>query len=85
MNEIDFIKELSAKVKAGQKTVSYVVKGRWSDRGYKKLLGVKGEQVAEYDDGVLCAFPAQELLQAVIDSLLKVTIEDGGKRLEVEP
>lgn len=83
MNEITFIKELSAKVKAGQTTVSYVVKGKWSDRGYKKLLGVKGEQVAEYEDGVLCAFPAQELLQAAINSLPKITINAPcGKRLE---
>ena len=75
MNKLDFIRELSAKVKAGQKTVSYVVKGKWSDRGYKKLLGVKGEQVAEYDDGVLCAFPAQELLKAAVDSLPKATLK----------
>ena len=86
MNKLDFIRELSAKVKAGQKTVSYVVKGKWSDRGYKKLLGVKGEQVAEYDDGVLCAFPAQELLKAAVDSLPKATLKVCNiNGAEVEP
>ena len=75
MTEKEFIRELSEKVKSGQKTVVYIVKGRWSDRGYKKLLGVKGEQVAEYDDGVLCAFPAQELLRAAISALPKVTLK----------
>lgn len=74
MTETDFIKELSAKVKAGQETVTYIIKGAWSNRGYKKLLGVKGEQVAEYDDGVLCAFPAKELLQAAINALPRMTL-----------
>lgn len=73
MSEIDFIKELSGKIKAGQETVTYIVKGRWSNRGYKKLLGVKGEQVMEYEDGVLCAFPAKELLEVAIAALPKVT------------
>ena len=73
MTESEFIKELAAKVKAGQTTVTYVINGKWSDRGYKKLLGVKGEQIAEYHDGVLCAFPAKELLDAVINALSKAT------------
>lgn len=75
MTDIEFIKELSAKIKSGQKTVSYIIKGKWSNRGYKKLFGVKGEQVAEYDDGVLCAFDAEKLLQAVVDSLPHVVIK----------
>jgi hypothetical protein len=82
MNEIDFIKDLSAKVKSGQKTVTYIVKGKWSNRGYKKLLGVKGEQIAEYDDGVLCVFPAQELLQVAIDSLPKIAIKGSNEKEE---
>jgi len=79
MSEMEFIKSLSDKVKAGQETVSYIVKGKWSDRGYKKLIGVKGEQIAEYDDGILCAFPAKELLQAAINSLPKITMKGAEK------
>lgn len=77
ITEVDFVKELSEKVKSGQKTVTYIVKGGWSKRGYKKLLGIKGEQIAEFDDGVLCAFPAKELLQAAINSLPKITLKKG--------
>lgn len=75
MDEIEFIKSLSEKVKSGQNTVTFIVNGKWSNRGYKKLLGVKGEQVIECDDGVLCAFPAKELLQAAINTLPKITIK----------
>lgn len=78
MNEVDFIKGLAEKVRSGQTTAAYIVKGKWSSRGYKKLLGVKGEQVAEEEDGVLCAFPAKELLQAAINSLPKITIKEAN-------
>lgn len=74
MTETELIKDLSAKVKSGQETVAYIIKERWSERGYKKLLGVKGEQVAEYDDGVLCSFPAKELLREAINTLPRMTI-----------
>ncbi len=76
MITVEFIRELSAKIKAGQPTVSYIVKGNWGNRGYKKLLGVKGEQIAEYEDGVLCVFPAKELFDAVISSLPTVTLHE---------
>ena len=75
MTEAEFIKSLSDKIKSGQTTVTYMVKGKWSNKGYKKLFGIKGEQVAEYENEVLCAFPAKELLQAVIKTLPKVTIK----------
>lgn len=79
MTELEFIKQLSAAIKAGQSSMSYIVKGKWSDRGYKKLLGVKGEQVAEFEDGILCAFPTQELLNAAINALPKVVIKQEDK------
>lgn len=75
MNELEFIKNLSEKINAGQTTVTYVVRGRWSNRGYKKILGIKGEQIAEEDDGVLCAFPAKELFDAAVAALPKATIK----------
>lgn len=78
----EFIKGLSEKKKAGHTTASYIVKGGWSKRGYKKLLGVKGEQIAEYDDGVLCAFPTNELLRAAIDLLPRATLRKDGQSVE---
>ena len=37
MTEVEFIKSLSDKIKSGQTTVTYMVKGKWSNKGYKKL------------------------------------------------
>ena len=78
MNEIEFIKQLSETVKSGREEVTLIVKGKFSNRGYKKLYGVKGEQVVEGDNGVMCVFPAKELLQAVINTLPKVIIREGN-------
>ena len=42
--------------------VSYVVPGKWSNRGYKKYWEVRGEQVCEYAGAVCCSFPVAELI-----------------------
>ena len=51
--------------KPEQAEVLLVQRGHWGKRDYRTLLGVKGEVVADWEDGIRVMYPAQELLAAI--------------------
>jgi len=57
-------------------TVTILIKGKWGVKPYRSLFGVKGEIVTDtVEKGCLmCVFPAQELLNAVVKQLPRVTL-----------
>jgi hypothetical protein len=65
MNLEELKVKLQESKRQGSEEVMLLIPGRWSERGYKKLLGVKGEQIQEFEDGVACAFPIKELREAI--------------------
>lgn len=69
MTVVEIIRLCKNKIDNGCNTVSFIVPGKWSNRGYKKIGNVKGEQVAEYEDGILCAFNAKDLLFEIVNNL----------------
>ena len=45
--------------------VGFLLNGHWGKSNYRYLFGVKGEIVQEYDYGIYCLFPAQQMLNKV--------------------
>jgi hypothetical protein len=67
---------LNEKVKSGQSEIMLTVKRQWGSRNYRSLFGVKGEIITEMDDNrLMCAFPAADLLKAVIKQLPHYTMK----------
>jgi hypothetical protein len=81
MDKVDLIEKCQMSIDRSGKDAQVVlfVHGKWSERGYKKVLGVKGEQVLEDDDGVLCSFPAAELMEALLAAFTLHGGEEQGK------
>jgi len=57
------------------------VRATWSKRGYQKMLGVKGEQIQELYDGIVCCFDWNVLYDQVTE--LKNLVEKEKQSREV--
>ena len=81
MSEVELIKALSEKKKIGNSDIMLTLKGKWGKRNYRTLFGVKGEIVTDTvgENSLMCAFPVEELLNAVIKNLPKLTLKGVGE------